>query len=142
MRIAYPTTDALGHAPAARMAEPPGAAVPTDHPGHSLFISESLRRRDRGAPIATQVQGFADLMILATGLGQLDEALSRPSGTPQAVIAGEFDRLIDLVAALPLTSDEYCFAVNWIAGARECWLAGDSWAASYQLEMVRKKLAR
>ena len=87
-------------------------------------------------------QFFADVAMLATGLEQLDEALSHPDATPRAVIASEFDRLGHLVAALPLTTDEYCFAANWITGARECWAAGDLGAASYQLEIIRKKIAR
>jgi hypothetical protein len=92
--------------------------------------------------MTTQKQGFADAAMLATSVEQLDEALRHRSATPRAVMAAEFDRLSDLVAALPLTTDEYCFAANWIAGARECWAAGDAEAARYQLQMVRKKLAR
>ena len=38
------------------------------------------------------------------------------------MIVAEFSRLSNLIAALPLTTDEYWdFAINWIAGARECW---------------------
>jgi hypothetical protein len=88
-----------------------------------------------------QKLGFADVEMVTTGLKQLDEALRQPGATPRDVIAAEFDRLEELVAALPLTTDEYCFAVNWIAGARECWSAGDLGASRYQLEMIRKKLA-
>jgi hypothetical protein len=93
--------------------------------------------------MATQMQeqGFVDVAMLRTGVEQLDEALRHPDATPWAVIAAEFNRLSNLIAALPLTTDEYCFAINWIAGARECWTAGDLGAARYQLEMVRKKLA-
>ena len=91
--------------------------------------------------MTTQKQGFADAAMLTTGMEQLDEALRQLGPTPREVIAAEFGRLCDLVAALPLTTDEYCFAINWIAGARECWTAGDLGAARYQLEMVRKKLA-
>jgi hypothetical protein len=92
--------------------------------------------------MTTQKQGFADAAMLTTGVEQLDEVLRQPGATLREVIVAEFDRLSDLVAALPLTTDEYCFAANWIAGARECWAAGDSGAARYQLQMVRKKLAR
>jgi hypothetical protein len=91
--------------------------------------------------MAIRERGLADAAMLATGLEQLDEALRHPDTTRHAVIAGEFARLGGLVAALPLTTDEYCFAINWIAGARECWTAGDVGAARYQLEMVRRKLA-
>jgi hypothetical protein len=91
--------------------------------------------------MTTQKHGFADAAMLTTGMEQLDEALRQLGPTPREVIAAEFGRLCDLVAALPLTTDEYCFAINWIAGARECWTAGDLGTARYQLEMVRKKLA-
>jgi hypothetical protein len=91
--------------------------------------------------MVTQKHGFADAAMLAIGLEQLDEALRRPGATPRAVVAGEFDRLGALVAALPLTTDEYCFAANWIAGARDCWMAGDRGAARYQLRMIGRKLA-
>ena len=91
--------------------------------------------------MTTQKQRFADAGMLTTGVQQLDEALRQPGATPREVIAAEFGRLGDLVAALPLTTDEYCFAANWIAGARECWAAGDVGAARYQLAMVRKKVA-
>jgi hypothetical protein len=91
--------------------------------------------------MTTQKQGFADAARLTAGVEQLDEALCRPGATPREVIAAQFDRLSDLVAALPLTTDEYCFAANRIAGTRECWTAGDVGAARYQLAMVRKKLA-
>ena len=92
--------------------------------------------------MTTQKQGFANAAMLTTGLQQLVEGLRHAAGTPHAVIAAEFDRLGELLAALPLMTDEYSFAANWIAGARECWTAGDIGAARYQLEMVRKKLAR
>lgn len=90
----------------------------------------------------SQRPGFVDSAMLTTSVEQLDEALRQLSTTPRELITAEFDRLSDLVAALPLTTDEYCFAANWIAGARECWQAGDLGAARYQLEMVRKKLAK
>jgi hypothetical protein len=92
--------------------------------------------------MTTQKQGFADGAMLTTSADKLDEALQHLSATPRDVIAAEFDRLRNLVAALPLTTDEYCFAINWIASARECWTAGELGAARYQLDMVRKKLAR
>jgi hypothetical protein len=87
-------------------------------------------------------QNYADLTMVTTGLEQLDEVLRYPGVTPRAVIAGEFDRLMELVAALPLTTDEYCFAVNEIAGARGYWSAGEREVARYQLRMIGKKLAR
>ncbi len=92
--------------------------------------------------MVTQKHGFANAAMLTIGLEQMDDLLRQPGATPRAVIAGEFGRLGDLVAALPVTTDEYCFATNWIGGARECWAAGDIGAARYQLQMVLKKLVR
>ena len=89
-----------------------------------------------------QKQDFVDAEMLTTGLEQLDEVLRHSSATPREVIAAEFDRLRVQAAALPLTTDEYCFAINWISGARECWLAGNHGGARYQLQIVRKKLNR
>jgi hypothetical protein len=92
--------------------------------------------------MTTKNQDYADIAMLTAGLEQLHEALRLPATTPRARIAAGFDRVNAIVAALPLTTDEYCFVVNWIAGARECWSAGDLGAACYQLEIVRKKLIR
>jgi hypothetical protein len=92
--------------------------------------------------MTAQKQGFADVVVVTMSVEQLDEALRRPGATTRAEIAGEFGRLGDLVAALPLTTDEYCFAANWIAGAREYWSAGDRGAARYQLRMIGRKFAR
>jgi hypothetical protein len=50
--------------------------------------------------------------MLMTGLEQLVEALRHPAATPLAVTAAEFDRHGNQVAALPLTTDEYCFEIN------------------------------
>jgi hypothetical protein len=91
--------------------------------------------------MTTQKQGFANAAMLTTGVEQLDEVLRQLGATPREVIAAEFDRLSDLVAALPLTTEEYCFAINWIAGARRCWAAGDDGAARYQLRMIGRRLA-
>jgi hypothetical protein len=79
--------------------------------------------------MTTQKQGFADAAMLMTGVERLDEALRQPGAAPREVIAAQFGRLSDLVAALPLATDEYCFAANWIAGAREDWAAGGVGAA-------------
>jgi hypothetical protein len=92
--------------------------------------------------VATSRNSFANAALLELEVEQLCETLSRPAVTPAAVLAAKFDRLSNLVAALPLTTNEYCFAANWIAGARDCWAAGELGAARYQLEMVRKNLSR
>lgn len=92
--------------------------------------------------MTAQKPGFADAAMVEMSVEQLDEALRQPGATPRAVIAAEFDRLAELVAALPLTTDEYCFAANWIAGARACWSAADVGAARYQLRMISRKLAK
>jgi hypothetical protein len=57
-----------------------------------------------------------------------------------AEIAREFTLLQRVVSALPLTSAEYCFALNWITSARQLWEKGDCGAAHYQISLVIKKL--
>jgi hypothetical protein len=92
--------------------------------------------------MVTQKQRYANTELLTTGLEQLDEVLRQPGGTPSAVIVVEFDRLEELVGALPLTTDEYCFSANWLASARRLWASGDVGACRYQLDLVRKRLGR
>jgi hypothetical protein len=92
--------------------------------------------------VATSRNDIANPGLLTVEVEQLCEALRRPAATLGVAIAAKFGRLADLVAALPLTTDEYCFAANWIAGARDCWAAAELGAARYQLEMVRKNLSR
>jgi hypothetical protein len=41
---------------------------------------------------------------------------------------------------LPLTTDEFSFAHNWLTSAQHLWEAGDRHAASYQVDQVAKKL--
>jgi hypothetical protein len=89
-----------------------------------------------------QKQGMPSVEMLTTVLEQLDELLRQPGATEHGMIAGEFDRLEELAGALPLTTDEYCFAINGIAGARQYWSTDELGTARYQLRMVRKKLAR
>jgi hypothetical protein len=92
--------------------------------------------------MVTQKQNYADTVMLTTGLEQLDEALRQPGAIPQAVLAVEFDRLEELVGALPLTTDEYCFAANWVTSARRLWAEGEVGACRFQLGLVRKRLGR
>jgi hypothetical protein len=92
--------------------------------------------------MTTKMQEYANVATLVAGVARLDEALRPTAATPEAKIAAEFDGIEKVVTALPLATDEYCFAMNWIAGARNCWRAGQLGAARYQLAMVRKKLAR
>jgi hypothetical protein len=89
-----------------------------------------------------QKQSIPSVEMLMTVLEQLDELLRQPGAVEHGMIAGELDRMEELAGSLPLTTDEYCFAANGIAGAREYWSAGDLGAARYQLRMVGKKLAR
>src|SRR5262252_7505635 len=72
--------------------------------GHRPAVSSlsNARIREREGPMVTQKQSFADAAMLTIGLEQLDEVLRQPGATPREVIAAEFDRLEELVAALPL----------------------------------------
>ncbi len=76
------------------------------------------------------------------GIQQLVDALSGVSSWSIAETADGFDRIYDLAGALPLTTNEYCFAVNWIASARQLWETDEYGAARYQIDMVRRKLMR
>jgi hypothetical protein len=67
--------------------------------------------------MTTQKQDFEHAAMLATSVDELNEALRLSVATPTEMIAEEFDRLEELVAALSLTTDEYCFTINWITGA-------------------------
>jgi hypothetical protein len=61
-------------------------------------------------------------------------------GTPAADLARGFADLQRLVMALPLSSDEYCFAINWLTSAADLARAGDWNAAAYQVALVLRKL--
>jgi hypothetical protein len=87
-------------------------------------------------------QGVLSVEMLTTVLEQLEEVLRHPDATERGIITGEFDRLEELAGALPLTMDDYCFAINGIAGACQYWSTDELGTARYQLRMVRKKLAR
>jgi len=70
---------------------------------------------------------------------RLLNALGGPSELSTAEVAAAFDGLRRLVESLPLTTEEYCFAANWVASARQLWEQGEPGAARYQVDMVRKK---
>jgi hypothetical protein len=55
-------------------------------------------------------------------------------------VAYHFRRLRRLVASLPLTRQEFCFALNWITSAQTLWQNGDSVTAYYQIDKVAKRL--
>ena len=90
----------------------------------------------------TKPSACADVAMLDVSLQQLGAMLLQPAVWSHQRVATAFDHLSELVAALPLTTEEHCFAANWITGARDCWSSGDFGAARYQLEAVRKKVAR
>src|SRR5262249_8272191 len=51
-----------------------------------------------------------------------------------------FRRLHQLVEAMPLSSDEFSFAYNWLCSAEQLWEKRDRNAARYQVDQVAKKL--
>jgi uncharacterized protein YbjT (DUF2867 family) len=75
-------------------------------------------------------------------LQQLEAMLCQPAVWSDQGIATAFDHLSELIAALPLTTEEYRFAAKWITAARVCWSSGDFGAARFHLEVIRKKVAR
>jgi hypothetical protein len=65
--------------------------------------------------------------------------LERSELSEAATIVG-FIKLHWQVESLPLTTDEFCFAHNWLCSAEQLWEAGDHHAARYQVNQVVKKL--
>jgi hypothetical protein len=57
-----------------------------------------------------------------------------------AVVTLEFQAMHRLVESLPLTSDEFCFAHNWLAAAQSLWQLGETNAAHYQVATVVRRL--
>jgi len=84
------------------------------------------------------VRGYASTQH-GLGIQGLLDALGDSSGLSRAEIAIAFDGLRRLVESLPLTTEEFCFAANWIASARQLWEQGEPGAARYQVDLVRKK---
>jgi hypothetical protein len=90
----------------------------------------------------TKPSASADVAMLDVSIQQLGTMLRQPAVWSDQGVATAFDHLSELVAALPLTTEECCFAANWITAPRDCWSSGDFGAARYQLEAIRKKVAR
>jgi hypothetical protein len=67
-------------------------------------------------------------------------AHSKHSELSDAEAASGFRRLHRIVESLPLTTDEFCFAHNWLCSAEKLWESGDRHAARYQVNQVTKKL--
>jgi hypothetical protein len=67
-------------------------------------------------------------------------ALFRRSEVSVAEAALGFRKLHRLVESMPLTTDEFCFAHNWLCSAEQLWDNGDRHAACYQVNQVVKKL--
>lgn len=69
-------------------------------------------------------------------------ALLRPAPEPcGAEVVLEFQAMHRLVESLPLTSEEFCFAHNWLASAQSLWRLGDTNAARYQVATIVRRLA-
>jgi hypothetical protein len=67
-------------------------------------------------------------------------ALYKRSELSVAEAALGFRKLHRLVESLPLTTDEFSFAHNWLCSAEQLWDAGEQNAARYQVNQVIKKL--
>jgi hypothetical protein len=65
--------------------------------------------------------------------------LKRPESSVAEAALG-FRRLHRLVESMPLTTDEFSFAHNWLCSAEQLWESGDRHAARYQVDQVAKKL--
>jgi hypothetical protein len=73
-------------------------------------------------------------------LARLLALLRHPAVALAEEVASEFEEVHQLVGALPLTTQEYCFAHNWLTSARQLWETGDFSAAYYQVTAVARKL--
>jgi hypothetical protein len=84
------------------------------------------------SPIPKQPQKF-NVKRLLDCLG------GAPAASPGEV-ADQFLMVRRVIASLPLTLQEFCFALNWITSARRLWENGDAAAARYQIDLVAKRL--
>jgi hypothetical protein len=89
--------------------------------------------------IPTQTNGRVSTVQEASA-AKLLALLRHPADAVVAEVASGFVALQRLVASLPLTTDEFCFAHNWLTSAQDLWQAGDSSAAHYQVALVVRKL--
>jgi hypothetical protein len=78
------------------------------------------------------VQGKSAAKLLAL--------LGRSVESSAAEVASGFQALHRLVESLPLSSEEFCLAHNWLTSAQTLWEAGDANTAHYQLTIVVRKL--
>src|SRR4051794_20676605 len=108
-----------------------------EHTGHGRMnrgrdyqAGDSSRVPKEVAMTTTSVRPFADATVLASAAQEMVGLLqARPNGAGPVVVA--FDRLGALIGGLPLTTDEFCFATNWLSSARQYWEAGELGAALY-----------
>lgn len=85
-----------------------------------------------------QVRGSASTQH-GLGIQGLPDAPGDSSGRSRAESALAFDGLRRLVESLPLTTEEFGFATNWVESARQLWEQGEPGATRYQVDLVRKK---
>jgi hypothetical protein len=64
----------------------------------------------------------------------------RPEPSP-AEVTLEFQAMHRLVESLPLTSEEFCFAHNWLVSAQSLWQVGEIHTARYQVATLVRRLA-
>jgi hypothetical protein len=69
----------------------------------------------------------------------LNELRADPSQTNPDISTG-FEGLLGVAESLPLTTDEFGFARNWITSARQLWEQGKAGAALYQIRQVCLRL--
>ncbi|MGO9206156.1 MAG: hypothetical protein ACLQBX_08230 [Candidatus Limnocylindrales bacterium] len=73
------------------------------------------------------------------GIQGLLDALESRSGLSRTEIAAAFAGLRRLMESLPLTTEEFGLATNWVESARQLWEQGEPGAARDQVDLVRKK---
>lgn len=82
--------------------------------------------------------------FVATSLIEMLRRSSDPAGhcdeESTIEIEDQFREWLRVIQSLPLMTDEYVFAYNWLTSAWRLWRTGDRPAAIYQLKQVASKL--
>lgn len=90
--------------------------------------------------VTTSVCDRAEYLVLEFNVQDLLVALAGNAPQTDGAIQAGFDQLRRRAESLPLTTEDFSFAWNWITSARDLWKRGETGAARYQVEMLRKKL--
>jgi hypothetical protein len=94
----------------------------------------------RPAADDSTVSTVIEQSVVRCKIHELLSLLENPVHDSRPSIAAGFDWLMTVAQSLPLTTNEFGFASNWITSARQLWEQGEHGAARYQVKMVRRRL--